>query len=71
MSTTLSQGDLLSPRQTADILGVRVQTLALWRHTGKHGLPFLKVGTSVRYSRTAIEEWLRGRTAVHTGQLAD
>lgn len=69
MSTTISQGDLLTPRQAADILGVRTQTLALWRSTGAHGLPFIKVGTSVRYERSALTAWLRSRTVVHTGQV--
>lgn len=67
--STLSQGDLLTPRQAADILGVRTQTLALWRVTGKHGLPFIKVGASVRYRQSDLENWLRGRTHVHTGQV--
>jgi excisionase family DNA binding protein len=69
--STLSQGELLTPRQAADILGVKTQTLALWRSTGKHGLPFIKVGTSVRYRQTELDAWLRSRTVVHTGQLAD
>lgn len=69
MSTSLSQGELLTARQAADILGVRTQTLALWRSTGAHGLPYIKVGTSVRYRRSELDAWLRSRTVVHTGQV--
>lgn len=71
MSATLSPDELLTPRQCAELLHLRVQTLAVWRSTGAHNLPFIKVGTSVRYRRSDVAAWLAARTIEHTGQLTD
>ncbi len=54
--------DFLNAAQVAVMLGVTPQTLAVWRITGQYGLPFIKVGGRVRYSRAAIERWLAQRT---------
>lgn len=53
--------ELLNPKETAGRLGMAVQTLAAWRAKG-FGPRYVKVGARVRYSRTAIEEWLLERT---------
>jgi hypothetical protein len=36
--------------------------LAVWRSTGRHGIPFLKVGAAIRYRQRDLDEWLRART---------
>lgn len=54
--------DLIDPAPAAELLGVTVGTLSVWRSTGRYGLPFVKVGRRVKYSRKAIEAWLEGRT---------
>ena len=53
---------LLTERQAADYLGVRPQTLALWRMTLRHDLGFIRVGTSIRYRARDLEQWLEQRT---------
>ncbi len=53
---------LLTPDDTAIELKVSVGTLQVWRSTGRHGLPFVKVGNCVRYRRSDIESWLDQRT---------
>ena len=59
----LSAGsDLLSDREVTAYLGLAPGTLAVWRSTGRYGLPFLKVGRCVRYRRSAIETFLAERT---------
>lgn len=57
--------DLLTPQQVADMLGVKTDTLEAWR--GKRvGPAWVKLGDSkrspVRYSRQAIESYLKERT---------
>ena len=47
---------LLSPREAADLLGVKVGTLAAWRYR-QEGPPWLKVGGAVRYDRPVLEQW--------------
>jgi hypothetical protein len=59
----------LNDKQTADALGVKATTLAVWRSTGRYNLPFIKSGRLVRYRVKDIAEFLARRTAVHTGEV--
>ena len=68
MSTAIVP-ELLTAQQVAELLNVKYQTLAYWRSSGRHDLPFVKVGASIRYRKADIEKWLADRTAVHTGQV--
>lgn len=65
-STPLS--DLMTPEEAARHLGVSSRTLATWRSTGRHGLPYIKVGARVRYRRQDLDAWLSSRMQEHTGQ---
>ncbi len=53
---------LLTPDDAANLMQVSIGTLQVWRSTGRHGLPFVKVGSCVRYRRSDIETWLEQRT---------
>jgi excisionase family DNA binding protein len=66
MSATLtdSLSQYLTPPQTSELIGVGLQTLAVWRTTGRYRLPFVKVGRLVRYRRADVEAWLNSRTVV-------
>jgi excisionase family DNA binding protein len=57
--------DLMTPGQVASYLSVAEQTLANWRSKGE-GPRYVRVGTSVRYKREAIESWLKIRTVGST-----
>jgi predicted site-specific integrase-resolvase len=65
-----SPADRLDPFQTADLLGVRVQTLAIWRSSGRHGLPYTKVGRRIFYSRQSVLDWMSRRTGTSCSQIA-
>ncbi|AFK70858.1 helix-turn-helix domain-containing protein [Pseudomonas putida] len=54
--------DLLTPEQASQLLGLSVKTLATWRSTGKHALPFTRCGARIRYQRTELVAWLTGRS---------
>lgn len=54
-------GVLLTESDAAKVLGVRPQTLASWRSSGKYNLRFLKVGRKVRYRQIDIDQWLLSR----------
>jgi excisionase family DNA binding protein len=60
----------LSRTEAAEFLGVKAQTLAFWAMTGRHNLPFVKVGNSVKYRLADLEAWLASRTATSNAQLA-
>lgn len=51
------QSELLTTAEAADLLRVRVETLAQWRWRGT-GPAYLKNGSRVLYRREAIEAWL-------------
>jgi excisionase family DNA binding protein len=59
---------LLTEKQAAEYLGVAPQTLAVWRSAHRHDLPYIKVGTSVRYRQDALERWLEQRTVGKGGR---
>jgi predicted DNA-binding transcriptional regulator AlpA len=48
---------LLNSKDVAQLLGVTEGLLAGWRHRSL-ALPFIKVGTLVRYDRADVDSWL-------------
>ena len=57
---------LLTNDELADELGVHHSTTAQWRLIAGQGPRFIKVGASVRYRRSDIEEWLTSQTRAGT-----
>lgn len=68
MTTALYREPLLTSADAAEILGIKVQTLAVWRCSGRHSLPYVKVGNAVKYRRSDLDAWLAGRVFTSTGQ---
>lgn len=58
--------NLLTPTEAGALLGVTEGTLAKWRTTRRYKLNYTKVGGKVRYSQTAINEFLAARTVEGT-----
>lgn len=52
---------LLDEKQAAQHISVSPGTLSVWRSTGRYGLPFLKIGSKVRYRLADLEAWLATR----------
>src|SRR5262249_28173460 len=52
---------LLSRRQAAQYLGVKEQTLAIWKCTGRYNLPCVKVGRLVKYRLSDLDAFIAGR----------
>jgi excisionase family DNA binding protein len=52
---------LLTPEQTAKLLGLKVETLNTWRSTNRYSLPFIRVGRVIRYRVADIEQFLESR----------
>ncbi|QZP07091.1 helix-turn-helix domain-containing protein [Caenibius sp. WL] len=71
------QDDLLTSAETAALLGIKTNTLEIWRTKG-HGPAFLKLGTApqapVRYRPSEVTAWLEQRlyasTSAYTAALA-
>lgn len=65
MAITIFRGharELLTRNEAAELLGVKTQTLAKWASVKRYDLPYLKVGKSVRYRRTDIDQYLARNT---------
>lgn len=73
MTTTIDLGDLLSNGQTAAILGVKPNTLEIWRGKGK-GPAFIKLGehpsSPIRYQRSRVMAWIEANTHVSTSSYS-
>jgi excisionase family DNA binding protein len=55
MPTTLP--DLLTAEEVSAITGLSAETLAQWR-SQKRGLPYLKIGRTVRYDPAEVQAYL-------------
>ena len=66
----LSDSALLDAIQTSAALDIKPATLAVWRTTGRYGLPHTKIGRKVRYRVGDIKAFISRRTFNHTGEVA-
>lgn len=65
----VDRGDeLLDEVAAAELLGIKPQTLSVWRCTGRYELSFVKVGRCVRYRRSDLVQFLADRTVRNTGE---
>ena len=53
--------ELVDEVGAAEFLGMRPQTLGMWRHKGT-GPTYIKVGNAVRYKMSALAEYLEQQT---------
>lgn len=58
---------LYNDHQTADILGLKSQTLRTWRCMGK-GPKYLKIGGAVRYHPSDIDDYIEQCKRENTSQ---
>ena len=52
---------LLTPSETAQLLGLDVETLNIWRCTKRYNLPYVKAGRMVRYRLEDVEAFIESR----------
>lgn len=50
----MSENDILTSEQAAELIGIAEQTLRKWRSDGTKGPPYEKLYREVRYSRAAV-----------------
>lgn len=62
MTDPIYHEPLLSPEQAAALLGVSPGTLCVWRSVRRYNLPFVKIGSRVKYRRTDLESFISART---------
>lgn len=52
----------LTPKETAAMLGIAVDTLSVWRCVKRYPLPYVKVGARVFYLKEEVEKFVANRT---------
>ena len=57
----ISPAGLMTPRDAAVYIGVKINTLAVWRMTNRYGLRYLKLGKAIRYRKDDLDEWLASK----------
>lgn len=62
--TSIQTDPLLTPTQASEVLGISVQTLAIWRCNKRYELPYVKVGRYVRYRTSDLSEFINSHTVV-------
>lgn len=63
---SLPASGLLNREQAAAYLSVASQTLAVWASSGRHDLPYIRVGRAVRYRIRDLDAWLESRVRTRT-----
>jgi predicted DNA-binding transcriptional regulator AlpA len=58
---------LFTPKEAAQILKVSLSWLAKARMRGD-GPPYICIGRSIRYSETAVVQWMKSRQRLSTSQ---
>ena len=53
---------LINEREAAEMLDVSVSFMQSDRVTGRHGIPYVKVGRSIKYRPETLLAWLASRT---------
>lgn len=61
---------LLTTPQAANQLGLKPETLEVWRLKGG-GPEYVKLGKAVRYSQEAIDKFIVSHTRTNTSQIAE
>lgn len=54
--------ELLDRREAAMYLNVKPQTLTNWACTRRYDLPFVKIGSLVRYKKSDLDAFIARRT---------
>jgi excisionase family DNA binding protein len=58
--------DRLSNKEAADYLGVKSETLDIWRSVGRYSIPFTKIGRRVFYRKSDLDAFIKSRTQTKT-----
>lgn len=60
--------DILNSPQAAELLGLSVKTLANWRVSGQHDLPYRRIGGAIRYQYADLQSFANNNKLQNTSQ---
>lgn len=61
MDVLLKKRLLLTPKEAAELLDIKVNTLATWRCHKRYPLPYIKCGRKIRYKEADINAFIEQR----------
>ena len=53
---------LMDQKTAAAYLGTTVGSLNVWRATGKHKIPYVRLGSCIRYKKEDLDAWIDAHT---------
>ncbi len=59
LNDSIGSKKFLTPAETAEILGVTVGTLNVWRSTGRHDLPYFLLARRVKYRLEDVQNFIQ------------
>jgi hypothetical protein len=62
LTSSLKQEKLLTRKEAAEYLDLKEATLAAWATSKKYSLPYIKLGTTVKYKVCDLESFITSRT---------
>jgi len=65
------ENTLLKPNEVSKILGITIETLAVWRCTNRTNLKFYRIGRSIRYRLSEVNEFISSRQYKHNSMKVD
>ncbi len=71
MTTVTLSEPLVSTEQAAEMLGVSVGTLNVWRCTRRYNLAYVKIGRCVKYRLADLEKFVESRTVNPGGEAVE
>ena len=57
---------LMNTKETAIYLGVKEGTLAVWRTNKTYPIPYIKIGSHIKYRKSDLDKWIEDRTVSPT-----
>lgn len=66
---TTNHTKLLTPTEVSEKLGVKLATLAAWRHHQRYQLPYVKIGSRVAYKAGDVEEFIEAN--LHSADVVE
>jgi excisionase family DNA binding protein len=52
------RSELLSRSEAAAYLGIAKQTLAIWKCTKRHTVPYVKIGRLIKYRKVDLDKFI-------------
>ena len=49
---------LLSNEEAADYLGIKTNTLTIWRTTKRFEIPYIQIGRKIKYKKSDLDKFL-------------